>query len=504
MSLITQDMEAQQNDEHMTLMNFSFERHGLEFNYLRAFEFDDDFNQPDAGQIQNQPTALDEKDLLIRLRDITKRDSLLIPPTIYAFYDNCKKHFVEEFMSLLTGLLSNIEKAKKLRDRNADDHLLDFFNIQLGSHLNFGKHQTFMDSAAECEAEVKAKLRACGKEIQIMVQTGREKAITAARTKLQACSEDFKTFGENEWKTQCKKTSLHNILDQHFAVKCLPIDKDAMSESDEFVEDSAPFKLWKASTWLYNAAIHDSKKEIDKDIRFRRSQKLKSQAEAAALRARRAAVDIRADAAKPEVTLGDHLRRLDLRLEESYSLIQGISQAQAETSNTADTSQKTKDQDPDLVHKLERKVLQLDRRLHALQMSAPPDTSKNDMRAESAETQQSAGKNRRRRTKRPRAEEADATTAEPDSPTPMMQHMTGRQHPRPPAPNHARGNERKANQHQRGRHHGHQRQIPDQDLTDDDAPHLPDARKRHDYELPQPTSSRSRRGQGRGRGQGRE
>ncbi len=90
----------------------------------------------DAGRAQNQPTALDEKDLLIRLRDIQKRDSLLIPPTIYAFYDQCIKHYrrvyvsvggqrvcwgatihsVEEFMSLLTGLLSNIEKAKKLQE----------------------------------------------------------------------------------------------------------------------------------------------------------------------------------------------------------------------------------------------------------------------------------------------------------------------------------------------------------------------------------------------------
>ena len=81
---------------------------GFEFQFLRDFDFDENFNQPDAGQIQDQPNALDEKDLLIRLRDKQKRDSALIPPTIYAFYDNCKKYFVEEFMSLLTGLFSNI------------------------------------------------------------------------------------------------------------------------------------------------------------------------------------------------------------------------------------------------------------------------------------------------------------------------------------------------------------------------------------------------------------
>ncbi len=81
-----------------------------------------------------------------------KRDSALILPTIYAFYDNCKKHFVEEFMSLLTWLLSNIEKAKKIQDHVADDHLLDFFNLKLAGTLNFGKHQVFVDSAAESEA----------------------------------------------------------------------------------------------------------------------------------------------------------------------------------------------------------------------------------------------------------------------------------------------------------------------------------------------------------------
>ena len=83
-----------------------------------------------------------------------------------------KKHFVEEFMSLLNGLLSNIEKAKKLRDRNADDHLLEFFNVQLAGNLNSGKHQVFVDSAAECEAETKVKLRACGKKFNNWFRLG--------------------------------------------------------------------------------------------------------------------------------------------------------------------------------------------------------------------------------------------------------------------------------------------------------------------------------------------
>jgi hypothetical protein len=115
MSMILQDTEVQQNDEHMTLMNFSFERHGLEFNYLRAFEFDDDFNQPDAGQIQNQPTALDEKDLLIRLRDITKRDSLLIP---YAFYVKARAAGSFRFEWSPTGRQPSLKRVPSQRSRS--------------------------------------------------------------------------------------------------------------------------------------------------------------------------------------------------------------------------------------------------------------------------------------------------------------------------------------------------------------------------------------------------
>jgi hypothetical protein len=117
-----------------------------------------------------------------------------------------------------------------------------------------------------------------------MVHAWREKSAAAARIKLQACSEDFKTFGEEEWMRQCKKTSRYNILDQHFAVKSHKLAEEGASEndddsSDEFSvpkqQDAAPFKLWKASTWLYQVIIHDSKLDIDKDIRSRRAQSQK-------------------------------------------------------------------------------------------------------------------------------------------------------------------------------------------------------------------------------------
>ena len=504
--------EEPNNDEQMTLMNFSFEQHGFEFSYIRDFEFDDEFMGPDEGQMQSEPTALDEQDLLRRLRDVLKRNSPTIPHTIYAFYDNCKKYFVDEFISLLTGLLNNIETTKKLREHNSDDRLLEFFNLKLDGPLNFGKHHVFVESAADCDAEIKAKLRTCGKEIQLLVQAGREKATAAARIKLQECSEDFTTFGEQEWMRQCGETSRHNILDQHFAVKCLRFEDDDASGDDEEDRnelstprtDDAPFKMWSASAWLYQAAIHDSKKDIDKEIRRRRAQKLAAAAAAAALRARQTQVSVRADAARPEVTLGEHFRLLDSRigkLDESMSLMQASSQAQDKTSTTADVSHAANDNDPAPLRNLQQQVTQLQRKVQTLQVSAPQDTSKNDTRADSADMQQPAGKRRRR--KRGRAEDADAKAADSTS-TPAYAQPTmtnARQHPPPPAPNHASGNGRNANQQHRGGHHNSQRQARGPAQTHDGAPQPQDGRKRQDKE---PSGADPNwRGHGRGRGQGR-
>ena len=508
-----EEVAAPNNHEQMTLMNFSFEQYGFEFDYIREFEFGEEFDQPDPGQMQQVPTALDEQDLLNRLRDKEKRNSPTIPQTIYDFYDKCKKHFCEEFMSLLIGLISNIESIKKLQNCNSEERLLEFFNIQL-KPLNFGKHQVFADVAAECEAEIKPKLKECGKEIQLMVHAWREKSAAAARIKLQACSEDFKTFGEEEWMRQCKKTSRYNILDQHFAVKSHKLAEEDASENDddntdEFSvpkqQDAAPFKLWKASAWLYQVIIHDSKLDIDKDIRRRRAQSLKSQREAAERRARQAQVDVRADAAKPEVTLGNHLRLLDRRLDTmsvDISLVQASSQAQGRALTTDDASRKTDDSAPAPLQQLQRTVVQLQRQVQTLQLSASPATSKNDVGAGSAEMQIPAVKRHRR--KRSRTEVADANTADTKSSIPQAR-TTAPQHPRQPAPNHASGNGRNASQQHRDDHHGSQRQARGPAQSRDNAPQSQDGRWRHDKAKSESQAAHDwgGRGRGQGRGQGR-
>jgi hypothetical protein len=206
-----------------------------------------------------------------------------------------------------------------------------------------------------------------------LVQTGRENAIAAASIKLQACSKDFKNFGEHEWMSLCGKFSRHNIPDQHFAVKCLLEEKEATSEDDEFAQGAT-------SDSRYPNGCSETGVEGT----------LEAQAEG---------------------TLEAHLKQIDHRLD----TVDGRSLS----------TQATSGDDSFLVQKLQRQVMQLERKLQASQTSVPPDTSKNDTSAESAKTQQPAEKKKRRRHTRPHAEEADDTTSEPDSPTPLTRLRRG-------------------------------------------------------------------------------
>jgi hypothetical protein len=505
------DMEvAEPENEMMTMMNFSFKKHGFEYRFLRPFEFDDDFNKLDEGQTQTDPTILKEIDLLDQLRDARKRDSKRIPQTIFEFYDNCRKHFAKEFMLLLAGFMSNAEKAKKMDGHIKDDRLFNFFNIKLDGPIKFGKHQIFDDCAADCEAEAKTKLRACGMEIQKLVQLGREKATEAARNKLQACSEDFKTFGEKEWRKQCSNTSLHNILDQHFAVQSPLInasdeDDSGGEQCDDAVGRRESFTLWKASDWLYNVAIHESKKDVDQDIRHRRAQVAKARADAAALRARQAQVNICADAAKPHIVLADHLTRLDQQCEALKEDIRVI-QTTGPAGDSTDADKTSSGNGPTAIQQLQQKVKQHETQLQALQACVPQGASKNDTRAGSTATPQPAGKNKRRRNKRQCQNETEDATAEPDSSTtvqPKTKKRPGSQHPRPPTPNNASGNGKAANQQQRGGQHGAQRQKPGPEPTDDSAPQPPDVKRRQNDAQRHRHSNQRGRGGGPGRGRGR-
>ncbi len=118
-----------------------------------------------------------------------------------------------------------------------------------------------------------------------------------------------------------------DIMDQHFTVRSITnttVGRDRDDESEEFREalptsSSTRYLIWPMSTWLYNAAMHDSKKAVDIEIRKRRAQKILAEAEAAQIRAQQALVDIRADAVRPEDAakmLGDRFRQIDKEMAE--------------------------------------------------------------------------------------------------------------------------------------------------------------------------------------------
>jgi hypothetical protein len=425
----------------LTLLNFSFERCGFEYSLSNGLDFDnhEEFIRHDDGQNQDQPTIFDEVDLIGRLRDTKQRNSMLIPPILYEFYDKCKQHFSKEFVELLAGYISNIEIAKRLKDENSDGRLLSFFDIQLAA-LNFGtKHQTFIDGAKDCDEEIKSTLKECGKELQKIAQTGRERTADAARKKLQACNADFTKFGSDLWQELCLRTSLKNILDQHFAVRSIDTadtsKQDRGDEPKEFhdaalTDGSTRYVTWPMSTWLYNAAIHDSKKDVDIEIRKRRAQKIKAAAEAGQVGARQAMVDLRADAARPEDAakiLGERFRQID---QEVANLKEGM--ASISTSIDKSDNDHTAARTPAFAT-TDRQML---------------DASKNDITADSTDRQQQSAAKTRDST-RHRASTSATTTREPPFAATTQRnvtHVQGTRPTRPPSQDHANDNERMSQQ----------------------------------------------------------
>jgi hypothetical protein len=359
------------NLEQMDLMNFSYNELGFEYRCTREFKFDAYFIERDQGQLQDQPITLDAQDLLNQLRHKEMRVSTTTPPAMYEFYDKCRKHFFQEFTSLLTGLISNLEATRKLRDHNSQEHLLDFFNIKLDGQINFGKNQIFINCAARCNDTIQAKLRTCGKEIQMLVEAARKEVTAEACTKLQACSEDFTTFGEQEWMRLCKETSRHNILDQHFVIKYADSEQEDSSDEDQMFVDNKS-TICTPSSWLYEMAINDSKMDLDKEIRHRRKQKTDATAKMARLRAAQANVSIQADSVRPQETLADRFSQIDERLDSIDERVQN------NAPSTAHDSPVAKDIDQALLQRIQ----QLEQTVESLRtVSNPRELSKNEKAA---------------------------------------------------------------------------------------------------------------------------
>ena len=500
-------MNDQHNDDQMrdepTETNwFSFSLSDFDYDTSpdwNGFQFDAEFNATDKGQLQRKQIILDEADLLKHLRDESIRDTKVLPPTLFEFYDKCKNHFHLEFMALLKALISNVGTAKKLEEKSKAGNLLNFYKFELSSELNFGQHQICQEAATECNTRLKQLIRDFGTNLQIETQIARECTANALRSKLKTCSADFLAFGKQEWENQCKKTSKFNILDQHFVVKGNDIETpmntsdaedaedDAVELKDDAVElkDMPKFQLYTMSTYLYAAAIHESKALVDKDIRKRRTQITEAKEEAAKLKALQREVDLRADAIKPSdavLTLGQRFAAINARV---------------------DKLQKTATQTTKVSHDddgFEERLAALEERLRTLETSDPaaqPRPSKNETQADTAETQQSANA-RRRWAKKRRAETSEASSTTPAPTTPRAT-PSGSQQPRPTTLNNVNG-QGKASRNQDVGPPGRQEKRG-RDRSNDNA------RRPHERQRPQSAERQSgqprfQRGQGSGRGPG--
>ena len=310
-------------DEPIDWLNFDISR--FEYNVDARFQnhgftFEDSFKQIDAGQLQRIPHLIDETDLLKLLR--TEKSAREIPacisPEICKYYDDCVGYFLQDHKKLLSEYLANVGCIQRLDRMNKEDKLLPFFNRRNKTAINFGDLACLQEAAADCSASMDSKLAKLGLELQKDTQTFREKALTDIKEQLKTCIIRYEEFGKEKWVEACKHTSLVNILDQHFAVqlKILPpagidIEDDEDNEirmGNEFCEYYDPdlsnetkkqLMNEKLSIFLFSAAIYESKRLIDKDIRKRRAQITHIRLQDAAVKTKQDMVDIKASSIKP-------------------------------------------------------------------------------------------------------------------------------------------------------------------------------------------------------------
>ena len=297
---------------------------------LDGFVFTEEFNQRDEGQLQIEPISLEGGDLIITLRT-NDRSQPQVPPAFFDYYTNCKQHYKKNFLEYLRSLLSNTDAIKKLESNQASGILPKFFQFQFPSQMKFGQNHICDEGAKECEDRAKLFFHDFGMKLQELTIDCRKTTAERLLNKLKNCRDDFQQFGQQEWINQCKKTSQHNILDQHFNIgfertPCAEEPKDKESgakineDPSEILEDYEQIELeyttdnekihegsntdnsialYKASTFLHCLAIADSKKEIDNAIRKRRSDIMETRAKASELKSKQAEVNARADSIRP-------------------------------------------------------------------------------------------------------------------------------------------------------------------------------------------------------------
>lgn len=300
---------------------------------------------------------------------------------------------------------------------------MTYFDLKLSNKLNFGSDPILQGCAAKCDAILKDKLAAWSLELQRDVQVAREEANNEAIKQLKTCGERFMIFGRDEWVRQCRVAgSSVNILDQLYSVRCGPLEapgsQEVVSDSDQEEEttSAAPSYTEKMSTFLYYAAIHDSKKKLDELVRARRADVLREQDRKKALKEKMNDVDVSASAVRPtDVSrlLSKRFEAYDKRLETHNKRIGTLEQSSVNTAAESSFSARAPETGSSS-HLMER-VEQLEQQLETMQREKESTANanarfpKNGPRADAAEMQASEMVIKKARIALKAAEEAAAS-----------------------------------------------------------------------------------------------
>jgi hypothetical protein len=378
-----QDERVQHNWFNISLSDFDFKND--DFFNSDGFEFDENFQGQDAGQLQSQPTVLESTELLQNLRTTEERHLYGVHEYIFDFYDQSKKHCTTEFMGLLRAYISNNDIANRLSENCRSEELVKFYRLELSGKINFGNHEICSHAAAEIEEEFKTDLKELGLKFQQKTQVARLQTASKLLERLKSCSGKFYNHGKQSWENMCKNILLHNIFDQQFVVKFTHPkrpdedtnvgDEHVCEESDEGFEFGNEettsssvdhFSIFKLSTYVFGMAIHDSRLEVDALILRRRKEITEAKLKAAALKAKQTTVDIRADSMKQvdiAATIGQQLDEVNARID----YVQNVQTTHMQrSSDRIDLTSSTR---PNKVKDLKRNILQMNKTIGSPQVT---------------------------------------------------------------------------------------------------------------------------------------
>ena len=351
---------------NLSVNDFDFENK----NFFKSdgFKFDEEFERQDAGQLINQLTILEATELLQQLRNKEERNLEIIPQIIFDFYDQILEHCQTEFMNLLRAYISNNDVANRLSENCRTNDLIKFYRFELNGKVNLGPHDICSKAAAELEETFNNDLKEMGLKFQRLTQCARMQTALKLLDELENCSVEFENYGKKQWEDLCRQHSHHNIFDQKFTVKFTHpeqsdkvtpcVDQENVDDDDdevyyeafEFANEEAltnievsksssksTISMFKLSTYVFGMAIHDCREKVNALIIRHRKKLTDLKLKAAALKAKQANVDIRADSMTPvdiAATIGQQLAQVHTRIDRVQATLAANSTMEVDTSRT--------------------------------------------------------------------------------------------------------------------------------------------------------------------------